>query len=65
MKHRNNLIKTIDRYLAGWDIVEDNKVNSFASDSDEGKKIRQAENRALSKLKTKKVNIFTFINPNS
>lgn len=55
----------IDRYLAGWDIVEDNKVNSFASDSDEGKKIRQAENRALSKLKTKKVNIFTFINPNS
>ena len=54
-----------NRSVAGWDIVEEYKVNSFASDSDDGKKIRQVENRALSKLKKKKVNNSTLKNPNS
>ena len=54
-----------DISLAGWDTVEECKVDSFASDSNDTKNIRQAKNRALSKLKTKKVNNSTFINLNS
>lgn len=42
-----------DRSLAGWYVVKEYEVDPFTSDSDDGKRIRQVENRALNKLKTK------------
>ena len=51
-----------DRSVAGGGIVEEHNLNPFASDTDNGKKIGHVENRALSKLETKKVSNSTFIN---
>ena len=49
-----------DRSVLGWDAVAEYEADPIASDSDDGKKIRQTKNRALSKRKTKKSNTFTF-----
>ena len=50
---RNKLIRMADKSQAGWDIVEEYLTDELASDSDDEKKIRQAEARALKKKKTK------------
>ena len=55
LKRRNKLIKMADRSVLGWDTVAEYKADPIASDSDDGKKIRQAENRALTKRKSKKI----------
>ena len=52
LKRRNKLIKIADRSVLGWDTVAEYEADSIASDSDDGKKIRQAENRALTKRKS-------------
>ena len=39
MKHRTKVIKIADRSVAGWDIVEEYKVDPFESDFDDGQKI--------------------------
>lgn len=62
MKHRTKVIKIADRSIAGWDIVEEYKVDPFESDFDDGQKIGRVENRALSNLDANKVNNSTFIN---
>lgn len=62
MKHRNKLRNIADRPVACWDIVEEYKVDPFASHFDDGKKIRRVENRALCNLDTNNVNNSTFIN---
>ena len=49
-----------DRSVLGWDAVAEYEADPIGSDSDDGKKIRQTKNRALSKRKTKKSNTFTF-----
>ena len=46
-----------DRSVLGWDT--EYEADPIASDSDDGKKIRQAENRALTKKKTKTSNKLT------
>ena len=48
-----------DRSDLGWDTVSEYEADSIASDSDNGKKIRQAENRELTKRKNKKSNKLT------
>ena len=65
MKHKNNLTKMTDRSVARWDIVEEYKETSFTSDSDNDKKVRQAENRALSMYWIKYVRIHVFTDPYS
>ena len=56
LKRRNKLIKLVDRSVLGWDTVTEYEDDPSASDSDDGKKIRQAKNRALTKRKSKKSN---------
>ena len=53
LKRRNKLIKMADRSVLGRDTVAEYEADPIASDSDGGKKIRQAENRALTKRKYK------------
>ena len=52
-----------DKSPAGWDIVDEYEADPIASDSDDNKKIRQAENRALRKKKDKKPVRPTFSSP--
>ena len=52
LKRRNKVINTADRSVLGWDTVAEYEADPIASDSDHEKKIRQAENRALTKRKT-------------
>ena len=58
-ERRNKLIKMADRSVLGWDTVTEYEADPIASDSDDGKKIRQAKNRALTKWKTKTSNELT------
>ena len=57
LKRRNKLIKIADRSVLGWDTVAEYETDPIASDSDDGRKIRQAENRAP--IKRKKSNKLT------
>ena len=52
LKRRNKVINTADRSVLGWDTVAEYEADPIASNSDHEKKIRQAENRALTKRKT-------------
>ena len=65
LKRRNKLIRMANRSFLGWDTVAENEADPIASDSDDGKKIRQAENRALSKRKTETSNKLTLRVPKS
>ena len=47
------MIKITDRSPAGWPIIAEYENDPFASDSEDSKKIRQAENTALAKSKNK------------
>ena len=58
-KRRNKLIKIVDRSVLGCDTVAEYEADAIANDSDDGKKIRQAENRGLTKRKTKSSNKLT------
>ena len=42
LKRRNKLIKMADRSVLCWDIVTEYEADPIASDSDDGKNIRQA-----------------------
>ena len=59
LKRWNKLMKMPDRSVLGWDTVAEYEPDPIASDSDVGKKIKQAENRALTKKKTKTSNKLT------
>ena len=52
-----------DRSVLGWETVAEYEADPIASDLENGKKIRQAENRALTKQKSKKSNKLTFAFP--
>ena len=59
LKRRKKLIKMADRSVLGWDTVAEYETDPIASNSDDGKKIRQAEHRVLTKRKTKTSNKLT------
>ena len=43
LKRRNKLIKMADRSVLCWDTVAEYKADPIASDSDDGKNVRQAQ----------------------
>ena len=51
IQKRNKLIRLADRSAGGWMIVQEYMPDELASDSDESRKMRQAENRATKKRK--------------
>ena len=63
LKRRNKLIQMADTSILDWDTVAEYEADPIVSDLDNGKKIRQAVNRALTKRKNKKSNKFTLHAP--
>ena len=59
LKPRNKLIKMTDWSALGWETVAKYESDRIASDSDDGKKIKQAEKRTLTKRKRKRSNKLT------
>ena len=53
VKSRSKLIRIADTSLAGWSTVREYETNDIASDSEDEKKIRQAEGRAMLNMKSK------------
>ena len=54
LKKRNKLIKIADSTEGGWAVVAEYEKETIGSDSDDCKRIRQAETRALKKKNTEK-----------
>ena len=60
LKKRNKLIKIADSTEEGWAVVAEYEKEPIGSHSDDCKRIRQAETRALKKKNTEKIKIKLF-----
>ena len=55
IERRNKLIRMADGSKAGWRLVEEYEAKEAASDTDDDKKMKKAEKRALQKIKEDKI----------
>jgi len=53
LRHRQKIIKLADKSEAGWLAVKEYEAEELASDSDDKKRIRKAQERALKKKEKK------------